>query len=59
MEAEALKKKADEVNKASGGVQEDPSDMQKSLDERLKRLINAAPAMLFMKGSPDAPGKDP
>jgi Grx4 family monothiol glutaredoxin len=27
----------------------------KPLDERLKELINQAPVMLFMKGSPDAP----
>ncbi|KAL0179041.1 hypothetical protein M9458_024483, partial [Cirrhinus mrigala] len=28
---------------------------KEDLNERLKRLINAAPCMLFMKGSPQEP----
>ncbi|KAJ8013588.1 hypothetical protein DPEC_G00031330 [Dallia pectoralis] len=38
-----------------GGLGAGPEHPKESLNERLKRLINAAPCMLFMKGTPQEP----
>lgn len=46
---------------SSGGGPSGPGDTPKEeLNERLKKLINAASCMLFMKGTPQEPrcGKD-
>lgn len=46
---------------SSGGGPAGPGDAPKEeLKERLEKLINAAPCMLFMKGTPQEPrcGKD-
>ncbi len=52
LEAEALKRAAE----GPTAVAEEPSDMEIDLNDRLRKLISAAPLMLFMKGSPGAPG---
>lgn len=41
--------------KAAVGATVSPEEEKKTLDVRLAQLIRAAPVMLFMKGSPDAP----
>ncbi|XP_030629707.1 glutaredoxin 3 [Chanos chanos] len=52
--APELTKKVQKLS--SGGAMPGSGDIPKEdLNERLKRLINAAPCMLFMKGSPQEP----
>lgn len=44
------------LNDKSDSIPDNKNDEpEEDLNTRLKRLINAAPAMLFMKGSPGAP----
>lgn len=41
--------------KDSSAKKKDTADQKKTLQERLKKLINFAPVMLFMKGTPSSP----
>ena len=36
-------------------VEEKPAETEEQLNTRLRGLMNQAPVVLFMKGSPDAP----
>lgn len=47
-----IKKKIDQNLESNG---KDPVSATEDLESRLKKLINQAPCMLFMKGSPEAP----
>ena len=53
--APELAKKVEKYNQELKGAQSDDKDSKVALNDRLEKLINFNPVMLFMKGNPSAP----
>lgn len=53
--APELTNKVQRLGSGGGGAAGVGADAKDDLNERLKKLISAAPCMLFMKGSPQEP----